>query len=213
MDPVFVIKYPYLERIAALRDGQGLHMRLINRWIKRLFSGGEEDGIRMNIRNRIRYVMLAAALCLLCLAPAAQAAVVSAGSEPGAALNLRAQPDAGAAVLGSFYTGTQAEVVADAGGGFAQVRIGAEYAYVSGYMASAYLAQEGSVQDASQTMRVCSPYGTPSVVLRDRPSDSYSVLAMLEVGEAVRVIGTAGDYRYVMLDDGGVGCLSVRELE
>ena len=58
-----------------------------------------------------------------------------------------------------------------------------------------------------------SPYGTQSVVLRDRPSDSYDAVAMLTVGETVRVLGTSGDYYYVRTQNACVGCLSGDELE
>lgn len=151
---------------------------------------------------------IAAALCLLLLAPAAQAAVID-GGEAGTVL--RAQPDEGAAALGRFYSGTEVEILGDAGGGWTQVAIGAGYAGVSGYLPAASLADHAA--GWGRMMCVCSPYGTQSVVLRDRPSDSYSALAMLEVGTQVCVIGTADAYCYVCLDDGSVGCLAAEELE
>ena len=52
-----------------------------------------------------------------------------------------------------------------------------------------------------------------SVVVRDTPSNSYDAVSMLEVGDDVRVIGTKGDYYYVLLDDSSVGCLSTSEAE
>ena len=58
---------------------------------------------------------------------------------------------------------------------------------------------------------VVSPYGTQSVVVRNTPSNSYDAVAMAEVGDEVRVIGTKGDYYYVLLGDGSVGCLSTSE--
>ena len=61
--------------------------------------------------------------------------------------------------------------------------------------------------------RSCTPYGTQSVVVRDTPSNSYDAVSMLEVGDDVRVIGTKGDYYYVLLDDSSVGCLSTSEAE
>ena len=61
--------------------------------------------------------------------------------------------------------------------------------------------------------RACTPYGTQSVVVRDTPSNSYDAVSMLEVGDDVRVIGTKGDYYYVLLDDSSVGCLSTSEAE
>ena len=63
------------------------------------------------------------------------------------------------------------------------------------------------------SMEVISPYGTQSVVLRDRPSDSYDAVAMLTVGETVRVLGTFGGYYYVRTQSDCVGCLSGDELD
>lgn len=84
---------------------------------------------------------------------------------------------------------------------------------MSGYMMSEYLSEDDSgVLDATYDMQVISPYGTQSVVLRDRPSDSFDAVAMLEVGDAVRVIGTSGDFYYVQISDSSVGCLNSSEL-
>ncbi|MBP3657271.1 MAG: SH3 domain-containing protein [Clostridia bacterium] len=157
-------------------------------------------------------VLLLGLLMGLCDCSAmAQAAVVHNGSDPSARLHLREQPDKGAASLGRFYTGTPVEIIADAGGGFVQVVIGSGRACVSGYMLAQYLAP--SAQDATVMRSVVSPYGTPSVVVRSRPSNSYDAVAMLEVGRSVCVIGTAEGYCYVLLDDGGVGCLAADELK
>ena len=41
--------------------------------------------------------------------------------------------------------------------------------------------------------------------------NSEDAVAMAEVGDEVRVIGTKGDYYYVPLGDGSVGCLSTSE--
>ena len=83
---------------------------------------------------------------------------------------------------------------------------------LSGYMMSRYLSTDASsVQDATKEMQVVSPYGTQSVVVRDTPSNSYDAVTMLEVGDEVRVIGTKGNYYYVLLDDNSVGCLSTSE--
>lgn len=161
------------------------------------------------------------ALCLLAamMLPAcalAQSAVVSNGSDPSSRLNLRREPDTGSKSLGKFYSGTQVEIVADAGGGFSQVTLGGSTNSVSGYMASDYLATgdaASGVGDATFDMQVTSPYGTQSVVLRSKASDSYDAVAMLTVGESVRVIGVSGDFYYVQLDDECVGCLANDELE
>lgn len=162
--------------------------------------------------KRIRWMagMLTAALLMTAAPALAQSAVVNNGSDPKSRLNMRAQPSRDAAVLGKFYSGTQVEVLADAGGGWSQVRVGG----VKGYMMTQYLSAGGAgVTDGTYDRQVVSPYGTQSVVLRDRPSDSYDAVAMLTVGETVRVLGTSGDYCYVRAQDASVGCLSGDELE
>ena len=67
--------------------------------------------------------------------------------------------------------------------------------------------------DARESRTVVSPYGTQSVVLRDRPSNSYDAVAMLMVGESVTVIGVSGDFCFVQLADSSVGCLLGSELK
>ena len=144
----------------------------------------------------------------------AQSAVVNNGSDPNSRLNMRDQPSRDAGAVGQFYTGTPVEIVSDAGGGWSQVTIGGGANSLSGYMMSQYLSTDtASVQDATKDMQVVSPYGTQSVVVRDTPSNSYDAVSMLEVGDDVRVIGTKGDYYYVLLDDNSVGCLSTSEAE
>lgn len=155
------------------------------------------------------------ALLMLCGGQAmAQSAVVDNGSDPSSRLNMRDQPSKDAGSIGQFYTGTPVEIVSDAGGGWSQVTIGGGANSLSGYMMSQYLSTDtASVQDATKDMQVVSPYGTQSVVVRDTPSNSYDAVSMLEVGDDVRVIGTKGDYYYVLLDDSSVGCLSTSEAE
>lgn len=153
---------------------------------------------------------LAAAMLTASPLALAQSAVVDNGSDLTSRLNLRAQPSKDAASLGKFYSGTAVDVVADTGDGWAQVSVGG----VEGYMMTQYLSADGSgVRDGTYDRRVVSPYGTQSVVLRDRPSDSYDAVAMLTVGETVRVLGTSGDYYYVRTQNACVGCLSGDELE
>ena len=163
----------------------------------------------------VALALLVAALALCPCAALAQSALVDNGSAAGSKLNMRTEPSRDSTSLGSFYSGTQVEIVADAGSGWSEVTIGNEAGSISGYMMSDYL-KTGSdmalVIDATYDMRVVSPYGTQSVVLRSRPSDSYDAVAMLEVGEAVRVIGVSGDFYYVRIDNNAVGCLSDDEL-
>ena len=158
---------------------------------------------------------LVAALALSPCAALAQTALVDNGSGTGGKLNMRMEPSRDSTSLGGFYSGTQVEIVADTGSGWSEVSIGEGLGSVSGYMMSDYLATGSamdSVTDATYDMQVVSPYGTQSVVLRNRPSDSYDAVAMLEVGEAVRVIGVSGDFYYVRVDNDAVGCLSDDEL-
>lgn len=162
-------------------------------------------GISLMLGTAVAVAMLAAAPSAL-----AQSAVVDNGSDLTSRLNMRAQPSRDAASLGKFYSGTVVEIVADAGDGWAQVSIGG----IEGYMMAQYLSTDGSgVRDGTYDRRVVSPYGTQSVVLRSRPSDSYDAVAMLTVGETVRVLGTSGDYCYVRTQNACVGCLSSDELE
>jgi len=157
-------------------------------------------------------VLLALLLVLLSAAACAQSAVINNGSDPSSRLNMRSAPDKGADAMGKFVSGTRVEIVADAGGGWSQVRIGGGRHAVSGYMMTEYL-RDSSAVDARESRKVVSPYGTQSVVLRDRPSNSYGAVMMLPVGETVTVIGVSGDFCYVLAADGSVGCLLTSELK
>ena len=169
----------------------------------------------MTVFTRAVMALIVAALALCPCAALAQSALVDNGGSAGSKLNMRSGPSRDSSSLGSFYSGTQVEIVADAGSGWSEVSIGSGLGSVSGYMMSEYLATGSdmdSVIDGTYDMRVVSPYGTQSVVLRSRPSDSYDAVAMLEVGEAVRVIGVSGDFYYVRVNNDAVGCLSDDEL-
>lgn len=162
----------------------------------------------------LKLVAAAAVFALTACSAMAQGAVVDNGSDPSSQLNMREQPSRDAQSLGKFYSGTRVEIVRDAGGGWSQVTIGGEQNSVSGYMMSSYLSEDGvGVVDGTLEKDVVSPYGTQSVVLRSRPSDSYDAVTMLAVGESVTVIGVSGDYYYVQLEDSSVGCLSSDELK
>lgn len=169
----------------------------------------------MTVFTRAVMALLVAALALCPCAALAQSALVDNGGSAGSKLNMRSGPSRDSSSLGSFYSGTQVEIVADAGSGWSEVSIGSGLGSVSGYMMSEYLATGSdmdSVIDGTYDMRVVSPYGTQSVVLRSRPSDSYDAVAMLEVGEAVRVIGVSGDFYYVRSGEDAIGCLAGDEL-
>lgn len=151
-------------------------------------------------------------LALLPMLALAQSAVIDNGSNPENRLNMRSAPGKDAKALGKFVSGTRVEILADAGDGWSQVKIGGGKNAVTGYMMTQYL-KSGSSVDARQTRRVTSPYGTQSVVLRDRPSNSYDAVMMLTVGETVTVIGVSGDFCYVLTGDSTVGCLAGNELK
>ena len=159
------------------------------------------------------FVILLATLFMLTSAAAcAQSAVIDNGSDPSSRLNMRTAPDKNASAVGKFVSGTRVEILVDAGGGWSQVRIGGGRHAVSGYMMTEYLKSDSAV-DARENRTVISPYGTPSVVLRDRPSNSYGAVMMLPVGETVTVIGVSGDFCYVLAADGSAGCLLSGELK
>ena len=166
----------------------------------------------MTVLTRGALAALVAALVLLAPCALAETAVVDVTST----LHMRSEPCRGSLSLGSFYSGTQVEIVGDAGGGWSEVSIGEGLGSISGYMKSDYLtagAAMDGVLDATYDMKVVSPYGTRSVVLRSKPSDSFDAVAVLEVGEAVRVIGVSGDFYYVRSDDDEIGCLAGDELK
>jgi len=162
--------------------------------------------------KRRMILLLAAFMLILPVAAMAHSAVVDNGSDSGSRLNMRAQPSRDASVMGKFVSGTRLEVIADAGDGWSQVCIGGGRASVTGYMMTDYLKASSAI-DARESRSVVSPYGTQSVVLRDRPSNSYDAVAMLMVGEKVTVIGVSGDFCFVQLEDSSVGCLLESELK
>lgn len=167
------------------------------------------------MKKSMRCGVFMALLLLLTMAWAcawAQGAVIDNGSDPASRLNMRSAPDKSAAAVGKFVSGTRVEIVADAGNGWSQVSIGSGRHAVNGYMMTQYL-RDSSTVDARENKAVASPYGTPSVVLRDRPSNSYDAVTMLPVGESVMVIGVSGDFCYVIAGDSSVGCLLSSELK
>jgi len=165
--------------------------------------------MKKNLLPRILVVLI---LLLFAMTCSASAAVVDNGNDPASRLNMRTAPDRSAEAKGKFVSGTPVEIVADAGGGWSQVKIGGGRHSVSGYMMTEYLHASSAV-DAREIRTVASPYGTPAVVLRNRPSNSYDVVMMLAVGEGVTVIGMSGDFCYVQTADGTVGCLLSSELK
>ena len=160
----------------------------------------------------MRVFALAAAMILTASCALAGTAFVDNGSDPGSRLNMRSEPSRDAASLGKFLSGTQVETVGDAGNGWVKVVIGYGRSSVSGYMMQDYLKSAPSV-DATKERSVVSPYGTQSVVLRNRASNSYDAVMLLQVGDKVTEIGVSGDFCYVMTSDYSVGCLLSSELK
>ena len=149
-----------------------------------------------------RWIVLALA-ALLCVAGAAsaQTAYVSGGS-----LRVREAPDRSAQALGSLYEGAPVEVTG-ASGEWSQVQLSG----VTGYVMTAYLSASPA-QDATRQGTVVSPYGTPTVMLRSRPSNSYGTVGMLSAGEGVRVLGEMNGSFYCVNASSGTGFLSGDEV-
>jgi len=161
--------------------------------------------------KRAAGLMLVMLMCL-CASAMAQGAVVDNGSDPSSRLNMRSAPARDAAAVGKFVSGTHVEILEDAGGGWSKVQIGGGRHVLTGYMMTQYLNASSAV-DARESRKVASPYGTPAVVLRNRPSNSYDAVMMLPVGESVTVIGVSGDFCFVLAADGSAGCLLDSELK
>lgn len=200
------------------REGIPLSVRLYGKETQ-LFRGevlppGRGDTMKRKTMRLCAFLAAALLMMLFAAAALAQTAYVDNGVNPESRLNMRSAPDRNAASLGRFYSGTQVQILADAGGGWSKVTIGGAQSSVSGYMMTQYLSGDvKAVLDARPKKRVTSPYETPVVVLRDKPSDSYSAVTMLPVDEPVRVIGVFGEFCYVLTQDGTVGCLAADELK
>lgn len=147
------------------------------------------------------------AMLILALAASACAYAEAVSGAAGSTTALREQPGQGSRAIGQFYNGAQLQMLSQAGDGWALVAFGG----VQGYMPLEALSS-GVKRDETLTASVVSPYGTPSVVLRDRPSDSYNAVAMVTVGSQVRVLGTSGKFVFVTLNNGTEGCLSSQEI-
>lgn len=157
--------------------------------------------------------ILTAALLLCAAGALAQPAYVNNGADPASYLNMRQQPSRESVSLGQFMSGTLVEILADAGDGWSQVSIGSGESAFTGYMMTQYLSADASaVLDARLNRHVVSPYGTQSVMLRDRPDNAYDAVMMLQVGTPVKVIGVSGEFCYVLAGDTLVGCLAMDEL-
>ena len=148
-----------------------------------------------------RFVCLLFALLLFsCGFALAETRYVSGGS-----LRIRAAADGGSAVLGTLYAGAPVNVTS-VSGEWSCVQL----ADVTGWMLSASLAAKPS-GDSTRTGKSVSPYGTPTVVLRSRPANSYGTVSVLHVGETVRILGEmSGGFLCVTAQ--GTGFLSAQEV-
>ncbi len=112
----------------------------------------------------------------------------------------------GGAKLGQVYAGT--ELTADAEqNGFRRVRL----AGLTGFVETAAITSVKE-RDETRNVRVLSPYGTETIVLRSAPSGSCSMVGILRTGEPVRLLGQFGGFRYVR-SSAGTGFLSSEEIK
>lgn len=168
--------------------------------------------MKKSFLHKMICLMAAAALVFLSSCALAQSAVIDNRSDPAGMASLREQPDANARTIGRFLSGAVVHVLGDAGNGWFQVALGSGMGSVSGYMTTDRLGASAHT-DATHSASVVSPYGTQSVVLRSRPSNSYDAVAMLMVGDSVLVIGEMNEFKYVQTGSGCVGCLLASELK
>ena len=124
----------------------------------------------------------------------------------GGSLRVRREPSADAQALGSLSAGACIQAEA-AGGEWSRVQLGE----IEGYVMSAYL----SASPAGETpaaKRVASPYGTPTVVLRSRPSNSYGAAGVLQTGTEVTVLGEFDGF-FAVDSPAGTGFLAKDEVK
>ena len=158
---------------------------------------GEEKVIAM---KKTGIFLLIVMLCLSACA-SAEHAVVNRG---GAALYLQATSSSGR--IGTIYAGAPIEVQASAADGWMRVSIGE----IDGYVREDQIA--GSAQaDDTYMASVVSPYGTPSVLVRSQPSNSYEPMGALTVGTQVRIVGESGNFVFILYN-GKLGCLEKNEV-
>ena len=123
----------------------------------------------------------------------------------GGSLRLREAPGQEARALGSLYAGAPVEVL-DESQGWCRVQI----AELIAYMKADFLAPLAAA-DETRSGEAASPYGTPTVILRSRPSNSYSTVGFVRVGERVRILGEMeGGYFCVTAE--GLGFLDQGEV-
>ena len=142
-----------------------------------------------------RIARLAALLLLLAAGAAAE------GKTAARTAAVLDSPGGGA--VGRVYAG--AELPAEPAGAYCLLRL----AGLTGYVEADALG--AAAQDGTRAAQVFSPYGTPTVVLRSLPSDSYGAQGILRAGDTVRVLGEFGAFRLVSAG-GALGFLAEGEL-
>ena len=145
-----------------------------------------------------------AAICVMLTVMTAGQALAWTAWVSGASLNVRVAPDQSSAVLGRLLTGAQVEA-SDADGIWCSVYLGE----LTGYVMREYLAGMKTAQAPACT--VVSPYGTLTVAMRSRPSNSYATLGILPTGESVELLGEFGEFSCIRVG-AAVGFLSRKEI-
>ena len=162
----------------------------------------------MKIRNKKATALLIAAL-LICVAASALAAAYGEAVIDGrgaARVHLRERATVKSDSMGLFYTGTQVDCLSDPDEEWVHVRVGLQ----EGYMMSRYL------RSGSRADRVA-PVGPTGYVdvknyirLRRGPSTEYKMLAALQAGTEVTILGVTDNNWYYVDVDGEDGYVSAK---
>ena len=108
--------------------------------------------------------------------------------------------------LGRIYAGTAVNA-GEEQSGFRRIKLASLTAYAE---ADAFSADQG--RNETQTAQALSPYGTETLILRDKPSDSCSTIGVLRAGETVRILGSFNGFCFVQSKSGS-GFLSLQEIK
>ena len=149
------------------------------------------------MRKQITAIALMLALLLMSVAAAAE--------EVYAERTLPVLESPGGRILGEIRAGAAVSVRGE--GEWRTVRL----AGLSGSVAADGLTDSRGANETHEAT-VFSPYGTPTVVLRSVPSDSYSTQGILRAGDGVRVLGSFSGYMLVR-SAAGVGFLAQNEVQ
>lgn len=111
-------------------------------------------------------------------------------------LNLRLEPDAGAASLGKYYTGVVVQVLETTNDIWAKVQVG----NMTGYMMRQYLEDPAGTKNIPGfvTTTLKNRYAAGMTALLDSPGGAaHRVIANIADNAPVTVLGYAGDYAHV----------------